>query len=183
MSNRDPIISAMAPALSLVLALGCSDPPTAAPAVEVAATAPEVEVAPTDVAPTAPAVDGAPAEPGVEVADVPQAPMSARGRTGPLTPAVAIEDAIARVLPALEASGPTQGLETALHQVLAQLEKSRDGSGDLESALTAVQNAVDSYQARAGEEFQPDISAVQLAVDVVAAGDTEKGSPTRRSGS
>lgn len=179
MSNRDPIISAMAPALSLVLALGCSDPPTAAPEVEVAPTESAVEVAPT-----APDVDGAATEPDVEVADVPQAPMSARGRTGPVTPAVAIEDAIARVLPALESSGATQGLETALHQVHAQLEKGRGGSDGLESALTAVQNAVDSYQARAGEEFQPDISAVQLAVDVVAAGDTEEGSPTKkRSGS
>jgi hypothetical protein len=168
----------MAPALSLVLALGCSELPTAAPAVEVAATAPDVEVAPT-----APDVDVAATEPAGEVADVPQAPMSAKGQTGPVTAAVAIEDAIARVLPALEASGSTQGLETALRQVLAQLEKGRGGSGDLESALTAVQNAVDSYQARAGEEFQPDISAVQLAVDVVTAGETEEGSPTNRSGS
>lgn len=182
MYNRDPIISAMAPALSLVLALGCSDPPTAAPDVEVAPTESAVEVAPTDVAPAEPDVDVAATE-SAEVADVPQAPMSARGRTGPVTPAVAIEDAIARVLPALEAGGATQGLETALDQIHAQLEKSRGGSDDLESALAAVQNAVDSYQARAGEEFQPDISAVQLAVDVVAAGDTEKGSPTNRSGS
>jgi hypothetical protein len=169
-TNRHLIIRLMAPALALAITLGCSDLPTAA--------APPIEVTPT-----APAVEETPTASAVEVADVEQALAVTRAPGGAVTAAVALEDALARALPALEDGGETQGLEEWLRQLHAQLEKGRGDSRGLYRALEEVQNAIDRYLVGAGEEFQPDVSVVQLAVDVVAAGDTEEGSPKRRSGS
>jgi hypothetical protein len=98
---------------------------------------------------------------------------------------VALEDALARALPALEETGATQGLGEGLRQLLAQLQKGAGVSGDLDRALSEVLNAIERYQARAADEFQPDIGVVLLAVDAVAAADTDEGSPRTkdRSGS
>jgi hypothetical protein len=152
----------MMPALAVVL--GCTDVPTApAPAVDVNATAHAIDVGHVE---HSLAAHSAP-------------------RTGSVMAVVALEDALARALPALEETGATQGLGEGLRQLLAQLQKGAGGSGDLDRALSEVLNAIERYQARAADEFQPDIGVVLLAVDAVAAADTDEGSPRTkdRSGS
>lgn len=118
--------------------------------------------------PTAPAV--APTAPAVEVAAAKQSDATTKAKDGPVTAAVALEDGLTRVLPALEAGGPIAGLDTGLRQLLAQLEGDGGGDAALKPALTGLQKALDTYQAQAGEEFQPDISVLQLALDAVVHG-------------
>lgn len=164
MTNCHPIIRPMAPALALGITLGCSDPPTAAiPTVESAAEA-------------AVAAGAFGVERGLAVA---------RAQNGSASAAAALEDALARALPALEETGATQGLGEGLRQLLDQYQKGASDSGEFDRALSEIQDAINRYQARAGDEFQPDLGVVQLAVDVIAATNTDDGSPRKkdRSGS
>ena len=145
MSIHPALARIMASTLPLTLTLACSEPPTA--------VAPAVEIAPA----------------AVEVADAPLTFAAAEARAaGPATAADAIEDALARVLPALEEGGATEGLEAGLRELQARLDQRGKGSRGLEQALTEVQKAVDRYQAQAGEAYQPDVSALQLALDAAA---------------
>jgi len=106
----------------------------------------------------------------VGVADVTADVTAGDVQTGPVTAAIALEDALARVLPALEAGGPTAVLDAGLRQLRTQLEEGGAGSDGLALALSQVEKAVEKYQAAAAEEFRPDISVVKLALDAVAHG-------------
>lgn len=96
-------------------------------------------------------------------ADTPPAEArSTKLKGGPTAASVAIEDAITRLLPALPASSSTAALEAGLVQIQAQLNGG--GGAGLGRALSEVLKALDKYQQAAGDEFQPDIDAIQLAL-------------------